>query len=336
MHPDVSVILPMRNAAGTLGPCLESIGRQSCSEFEVIAVDDGSTDDSVRIGESFAGQDARFRLLAAGGVGLAAALNVGIRASRAPLVARMDADDIMHPQRLQIQRECMLADPGIDLVSCRVEIFPRDQLRNGYLEYERWQNSCVTEEEIAQNIYVESPFAHPSVMIRRSVYERFGGYRDGMFPEDYDLWLRMAAAGCRMAKVPEVLLRWRESPHRLSRTDARYSRESFDALRASYLALDPRIRKAGEIVIWGAGRCTRRRAKRLLDLGVRHSGWIDIDPRKIGKSIGGVPVHDSRWLEREPRPFVLVYVTNHGAREEIAVALRKMGYVPGMNYLCVG
>ena len=80
---------------------------------------------------------------------------------------------------------------------------------------------------IAREIWIESPLAHPSVVMRRTCLERLGGYQDHGWPEDYDLWLRMHLAGERLAKVPEVLLDWREHPARLTRIDSRYAVENF-------------------------------------------------------------------------------------------------------------
>ncbi|HET6268434.1 MAG TPA: glycosyltransferase family A protein, partial [Acidobacteriota bacterium] len=238
--PQVSVVLPFRNAASTLGECLDSIGSQSFQRFELIAVDDGSEDDSGRLIQAYAAKDARIRLIQRGRLGLVGALNLGVALAHSPLVARMDADDVMHPDRLGAQRQFMMRRPGLALAGCQVEMFPQSSIMAGNREYIRWQNGCLTSRQIADNLYVESPFAHPSVMIRREVFERVGGYKHGDFPEDYELWLRMAESDCKMAKQPRTLLRWRERPQRLSRTDPRYSREAFDRLRALYLARDPR------------------------------------------------------------------------------------------------
>lgn len=200
----------------------------------------------------------------------------------------------------------------------------------------RWQNACVTPAAISAGIYVESPFTHPSVVFARALVPFIGGYREGDFPEDYELWLRMHAAALRMAKVPRTLLLWRESPARASRTDPRYSRLAFDRLRAQWLARDSRL-EGRDVAIWGAGLRTRKRTRLLVDAGVRPVAWIDIDPRKIGRDLWGLPIHPPDWLARRtPRPLVLVYVTNHGARDEIGARLEAWGYRTGVDWLGVG
>jgi len=335
--PAISILLPFRDEAAFLPECLASIRAQTESDWELVAVDDGSADESAAIVERWADDDPRVRLLRPGRVGLVAALNLAIAEARAPLAARMDADDVMLPDRLRAQREWMDAHPGAALCGTQVELFPPEEVRGGYLEYVRWQNECVEPGQIAANLYVESPFAHPSVMARTEVLRAAGGYADGPFPEDYELWLRLHAGGHRMGKVPRVLLRWRERGARTSRTDARYARDAFDRLRADYLARDPRLHAGREVVVWGAGRRSRLRARLAMERGVAPSAWIDIDPDKIGHRVWGLPVHAPEWLaERDPRPFVLVYVNNHGARGLISARLGEMGYAVGEDWLGVG
>jgi len=329
--------MPFRDAGATLGEALQSILDQEESRWELVAVDDHSRDHSARMIRDLAARDSRVRLCSNPGVGLVAALNHGLCRCRAPLVARMDADDRMHPQRLCAHLEHFHAVPGLTLSATQVRLFPDSAIGAGYREYVRWQNGCLSRQQIARELYVESPFAHPSVAFRREAVLGLGGYRNGLFPEDYELWLRLFHAGHRMEKLPQVLLEWRESPNRLSRTDPRCSRESFDRLRARYLAGDPRFLEHGDnFAIWGAGRKTRRRSDHLLKHGFHPRAWVDIDPRKIGNRIGETPVVGAEWLKENGNPFVLVYVANHGAREEIMEALQKMGYRPGQDCLAVG
>jgi glycosyltransferase involved in cell wall biosynthesis len=282
-------------------------------------------------------RDYRFRLLENPGKGLVDTLNYGASAAQTDWIVRMDADDIMHPDRLQQLWDFVSRSPQVDLVASRAQAFADAPLRPGFLEYMRWQNNVLTPEEIGNQIYVESPFAHPSVMIRKSILEQAGGYRQGDFPEDYELWLRLHHRGTSMIKLPESLLQWRDSPHRLSRSHPAYRREAFDRLRAEYLATDPRLNANRPLVYWGAGRNTRKRCRLLIEKGFPPVAWIDVDPKKIGKRIEQAEVVDPAWLERQTeKPFVLAYVTNHGAREEIAEALERMGYRVGSDYLAVG
>ncbi|HUF17558.1 MAG TPA: glycosyltransferase [Thermoanaerobaculia bacterium] len=337
MNPRVSIVLPFRNEERFLEDSLKTILEQSIGEWELHAIDDHSTDRSASILRDAAAADRRIKLASNPGRGLVAALQHGFARARAPLVARMDADDLMTPDRLEVQTRALAEYPETALVASRVRIFPRNLLGTGYREYERWQNAIITPEQIGFEIFHESPFTHPTVMFRREMFNAIGGYRDGAFPEDYELWLRIYAQGLEMRKCEEVLLHWRERPDRTSRIDPRYSREAFDLLRARHLARDPRITGSRPLVIWGAGRRTRQRARHFLELSPPIESWIDVDPRKIGREAGGIPVHAPEWLaSRKPRPFVLVYVRNYGARELIAPRLASMGYEPIQDWIPVG
>jgi glycosyltransferase involved in cell wall biosynthesis len=335
-NPDISILLPIYNAAATIEECLDSILSQTLENFELLAVNDGSSDDSEARIKAKMGNDPRLRLITLEHGGLVTALNRGLEAASSELIARMDADDIMHPTRLEQQCSFLNNHPQCSLVSCQVRLFPEDLVKGGYREYIRWQNSCISVQDIVDEIYWESPLAHPSVTFRRSAVLALSGYRDGMFPEDYELWLRMNLAGLKMEKLPKILLDWREGDGRLSRCDPRYGRVAFDRVRAKYLAQDRRLHRNRPLVIWGAGRSTRLRAKHLLDMGFALTAWIDVDTNKIGNQIWGATVHPPEWLEQKEKPFVLSYVTVRGVREKNSQIFADMDYQRGRDYLMVG
>jgi len=332
--PLVSVLLPFHNAVDTLADCIESIRAQTLADYEIIAVNDFSTDDSLHLLQAY--NDDRLKIIDNTHRGLVPALNTGLACCAAPLVARMDADDIMYPERLLKQYEYMRAHHDVVLLAAQARKFPEASIRNGYREYMRWQNSVLSHDDIHKQIYIESPFAHPSVMFRRDSVIAAGAYRHGEFPEDYELWLRLLHTGHRMEKLSEILLDWRESENRLSRVSDNYSRNAFDMIRADYLSRDERIHDR-PIAFWGAGRKTRQRARHLLEKGYEPAAWIDIDPNKIGNRINGIEVVEPAWLQQAgDKPFVLNYVTNHGARDIARTYLQRIGYVLGKDFLEVG
>ncbi len=335
-QPQISINLPIYNAAATLAQTLDSIKEQTFHHYEVVAIDDGSTDQSVAIYESYARNDHRFRLFRCDHQGVVASSNYAIDESRADLIARMDADDIMMPQRLEQQYEYMQRHPEISVVGTQVELFPANCLGQGSIEYIGWQNRSITPTDIANNIYLELPIAHPSALFRKEALMMAGGYRHGAFPEDYELLLRLHSQGHQMGKIPEILLRWRESEKRLTHTDPRYSREAFNQVRIPYLARDKRLQSHRPLVIWGAGRASRKRASLLFEKGFKPAAWIDIDPKKIGLEYHQAKVVPPEWLVQNQKPYILNYVNNHGKRDEIARYLEQRGYHEGSDYLQIG
>lgn len=327
--------MPVYNAAETLPAALESVMAQTDPAWELVAIDDGSEDASWTVLQTYARRDGRIRPIRTPHRGLVAALNLGVAVSAAPLIARLDADDLCRPERLARQRGHLEARPEVGLVGCHVE-FGGDPVRSaGYARHVAWTNTLTTHEAIAGGRFVESPIVHPSVMYRRELLARLGPYRAGDFPEDYELWLRWLEAGVRMEKVPEPLLVWRDGPGRLSRTDRRYAETAFFRVKAGYLArwLARHNRHHPEIVLWGAGRITRQRAGPLAREGIVVRAFVDIDPRKVGRRIDGRPVIAPDGLPRAGTAFVVSYVSSAGAREQIARTLDAAGYRAGVDYV---
>ena len=146
--PAVSIVLPCFNAAATLGETLCSLNRQTLTNFELIAVDDGSTDGTLSILESWKDKENRLRIIKQNHSGVIAAANMGINASCSAYIARMDADDLAHPQRLELQAAYLDDNPDVAVVSSLVEVFAENGPREGYRTYVQWLNSLITDEEI--------------------------------------------------------------------------------------------------------------------------------------------------------------------------------------------
>lgn len=331
----VSVVMPVRNAAATAARAVRSVLEQTHDDLELIVVDDGSTDETVRAVHAAAAGDRRLHLLERGPGGIVAALNAGLAAARGRLVARMDADDEMRPRRLEAQVELLRERPDIGVASTLVE-FGGDRARaQGYALHVDWVNTLIEPEEIALQRFVESPVAHPSVTFRRELVERHGGYVDSDEPEDYELWLRLLDAGVRFAKVPEVLFRWNDSPARLSRTSPRCTPDAFYRCKCRYLArwLRGHVEADRGIWLWGAGRTTRRRFDGLAAAGVRLAGFVDIDPRKIGQTVGGLVVRSPDDLPARCDAFVIGGVGARGARALIRERLEGSGFAEGEDFL---
>ncbi len=333
--PTVSVLMPCYNAARTLPEALDSLSGQTFPDFEVIAVDDGSNDDTLLILQERAERDGRLHVIRRPHVGLVASLNAGLDSCKSPYVARMDADDWSHPERLSRQVAYLEAHPEVCVVSCLVEGFPDEHVRQGFRLYIDWLNSLVSDEDIRREMFVESPLPHPSVIFRRDVITQAGGYRECVWAEDYDLWLRLYLAGERFAKLPDYLLKWREHPERLTRTDSKYSLENFLRAKAFYLVRGPLLGRDA-VIVWGAGMVGRRLTKQLEGQNAPLAVFVDIDPLKIGRSRRGLPIiapeELTDWWKRFSCPILLAAVGARGARQLIRHRLEQMGLREGRDW----
>ncbi len=328
--PAISVLMPVRDAAATLEAAVRSVQAQTWTDWELVIVDDGSQDVTPTLLAHLAAQDERLIILRQPASGIAKALQHGCEGCCGDFIARMDADDVMAPQRLEFQHAFLQAEPSMGLVSCLVRFGGAGE---GYAAHVDWINALRTPESMALRRFVEAPVAHPSVMFRRRLLQEHGGYREGDFPEDYELWLRWLEAGVRFGKVEQELLTWNDPPQRLSRTDPRYSVESFYAMKLGYLrrwlvaqAVDR------EIWLWGAGRITRRRFDPIADL---LTGFIDVDESKRGQRRDGREVRLVDELPPRDQSLILGGVANRGAREAIARHLIELGRVEGEDFLLV-
>jgi len=324
------VLLPYRDSAATLSEALDGLLADPDPTREIIAINDGSRDEGPSYVAARSRGDARLRCVETPGLGIVGALVHGLAHARGDLIARMDADDRCDPSRIALQRQHLDAHPTLALVATRVVCFPEAAVMDGLQRYVTWQNGLVSPDDHAREMFVESPLCHPSVMLRRAALDAVGPWRSVPGPEDYDLWLRMNAAGLRMAKLPAVLLGWRQRPGRLTFSDPRCAPERILAAKAPFLAARV-LETALPLVLWGAGQTGKRIARALEAHGVKAVGFVDIDPRKVGGVARGVPIGTPATLV-PGRCVVVVAVGARGARETVRETLRTKGFVEGRDW----
>ena len=331
--PEISILMPVRNEERYLQAALDSLYRQTFADWELVAVDDGSRDRTTSILAQAARQDRRVRVIRREGGGLVPALNAGLNECRAHLLARLDGDDICHPRRLELQAAYLNAHPEAGLVACTFRHFPRTGLKQGMRDYETWQNGLTDHSLAIRDLLVESPFVHPSVMMRRTILEELGGYQDNSWPEDYDLWLRMAASGVQFARLPQTLLFWRDHPERATRTMSEYASHAFRTCKCHYL-LRGFLQDSRDIVIAGAGQEARAWQRLLLSAGVTVSTWLDVDPKKLGRTLHDAPILSPEELQLGGRKMI-VAIGVRGAREQFRKVAATRGWQEGMDFVCV-
>jgi GT2 family glycosyltransferase len=230
--PRVSVLMPVRDGARWLDEAVASIRRQTFDDFEFVAIDDGSVDGSADILESHARSDCRIRMIRQARLGLVAALNRGLTEAHGRLIARIDADDRAHPQRLERQTRYLDAHPEIGLVGCWADKIDEHGLSCRPLKPE------TEPDRLAAVLLRRNPFVHSSVLMRRDIVEKVGGYRAAFeAAEDYDLWLRIAEV-TKVANLPELLVQYRW--HSRNATCRAQIRQLFSARLAQMAARERR------------------------------------------------------------------------------------------------
>lgn len=327
-----AILMPARNAAGTIAAALRSVQRQTLRDFECIVVDDGSIDGTASIAGAYAREDARIRVVRTGAAGLVPALDRGLRECGAPIVVRMDADDLMRRDRLVRVVGALEVTPRLIAVGSHVRLTPRAGLTPRRRDYERWLNGMRDAGDVRRERFIECPVAHPTLAVRTDVLRRVG-YREVDWPEDYDLVLRLLAAGREIGVVPRRLLAWRDGPRRLTRTHGSYGQERIVACKAHHLAAGF-LATTDRYVLWGYGG-TGRALRRALALHGRHpSHVVELHAGRLGNRIHGAPVVPPEALDDLPRGGLVASVAGAAARGEIRAFLAARGWIETRDFVC--
>jgi len=323
----ISWLIPVRDGQRWLGGAVRSALAECAAGDEIIVVDDGSVDSP----EQVLPRDSRIELIRQPPEGIAAALERGRAACRGEWIARLDADDEALPGRISAQTRALAADPRLAVVGGRAELVRDDgAVPEGMARYVAWVNGLG---DLHRELLVESPVFHPAVLMRAEAIAQVGGYRSGDLPEDYDLWLRLVAAGWRLGAVDQEVVRLRDREDRLTRTDPRYRKAAFEQLKREFLAAGT-LASPKRVAVWGAGRTGRRWIKWLLAQGHTVPGIIDIGTARVRS---GIPVSAPEALAKLDLDHLLVAVGVRGAREQIRASLESLrpDLVEGIDWWAV-
>jgi len=333
LSPILSVLMPVYQAVDTVLVAVESVLGGALGDVELIAVDDGSTDGSAAILAELARRDSRLRVITGPHQGITGALTTALEAARAPLVARMDADDVSHPERLTRQVAALDRHPDWAGMGCRFKWLSDSNPTAGMERYADWQNSLVTPGEIRRGMFIENPVTHATLLLRREALDAVGGYTATDWSEDYDLVLRLLITGHQLGKVPEPLYQWRESRGRLTRTAAHCSVESFHRTRLHYL-LAQVLADRPRVALWGVGELGALWKQSLQTAG-KTVDFHPLNPRALKISSGGRQLIPP---ERLPAPghLTLIACGTRSNRDLLREAAAMAGLEEGKTYWCVG
>jgi glycosyltransferase involved in cell wall biosynthesis len=324
------VLLPFRNAAATLDAAIASLAQQTYPSWDLFLIDNDNDDASRTIAEQWVLKDPRIRLIHEPVRGISYALNTGLAQAKGCYIARMDADDISHPERLDKQLAYLETHPEIGVLGCRTRFETSVTASEGMRAFVDWQNRIITPHEHYVKRFVEAPLAHPTVMFRRELVEQHGGYNTGPLPEDHELWLRWMDAGVRFAKLPEELLTWKDHAARLSRSHPNYSVDAFFSTKVKWLAKWlQRTLNGRPVIVAGTSALCRERAALLEAEGIAVHAFTDVKRSGVpGRSF--IP-----HLELPPagEAFVVSFISQRGTGDRIAEFLAGRGLEEGVDFI---
>lgn len=329
-EPRVSILLPFHNAAATIDGAVASMVAQTFADWELLLIDNASSDDGPALAHRWAQRDPRIQLLHEPRIGISRALNTGLAHSKGKYIARMDADDRCHPGRLAKQVAYLDAHPEIGVLGTRTSFASTVPEHRGMLAFVQWQNALLSPHEHYVKRFVDAPLAHPTVMFRRELVEQHGSYDTGLLPEDHELWLRWMDAGVRFAKLPEELLTWNDHAGRLSRTHTNYSVEAFFHTKVKWLARWlQRTLNGRPVIIAGTSTLCRDRAAKLEAEDIAIHTYTDVKPREV-PGYAFVP-HDR--LPPAGEAFIVSFISQRGTGDRIAEYLVGRGLVEGEDFI---
>lgn len=328
--PLVSILIPFKNTAVFLPECLESIKNQNYQNWEVLAVDDHSTDESGSILDAYAQEDTRIKTFRNRGSGIIEALRLAYKRSTGEFITRMDSDDIMKPNKLRVLVDSLLKYRKGHVAVGKVKYFSKMGISNGYERYEAWLNKLTQTASNYSEIYKECVIPSPCWMVHREDLDFCGAFVPDRYPEDYDLTFRFYEKGLQCIPCSKILHLWRDYDTRTSRTSVHYAQNYFLDIKLHYfLKLD--FDSDRPLAIWGAGNKGKAIAKGLLDKNVDFY-WLCDNPKKIGKEIYGKEMLHYKVLGQLENPQSIITVANEEAQTMIGLFFLDLGQAHMEDY----
>lgn len=304
----VSILIPFKNTERFLAECFVSICEQTYANWEVIAVDDHSTDTSKNLALGFSKQRLEITVIPNDGNGIIDALRTAYSKCKGQLITRMDCDDVMAPNKLQVMVDGLLANGKGHVAIGKVEYFSKQGIGAGYARYEKWLNALTATGSNYSEIYKECAIPSPCWMVFKEDLDACGAFNYDRYPEDYDLAFRFYEKGLKCIPCRHVLHRWRDYDNRTSRTSEHYAQNYFLDIKLHYfLKLERNANRP--LVLWGAGNKGKKIAKSLRQHNIIFH-WVCDNPKKIGKEIYGQQLFHFRKVQEVHNPQSIVTVAN--------------------------
>lgn len=327
----VSILTPFKNTEAFIGECIQSIISQTYTNWELIIIDDHSTDNSYNIVNAFAENEPRIKLLKNTGNGIIDALKLAFKTSTGKFITRMDSDDIMANNKLEVLVNQLKTHGKQHVATGLVQYFSDAGISDGYQQYETWINNLTKTGSNYNEIYKECVIASPCWMLHREDLITCGAFNPNIYPEDYDLTFRFYKHKYKCIPNNQLLHYWRDYSYRTSRTHAHYALNHFIDLKLMhFLEIDYNSDK--NLVIWGAGHKGKLIAKTLVEKNIPFT-WICDNPNKIGKAIYGVTLQPFMNLASVKNSQSIVTVANKIAQKEIHKYMATIKKQPVIDYI---
>ncbi len=318
----------MRNAASFLIETIQSIQTQSFQDWELIIVNDHSTDKGPSLAKQEANKDYRILYFENGENGIIPALTLALEKASGTYISRMDADDIMPPRRLSTMIEAISQAPSKTIVTGLVKYFSEKEISDGYKKYEKWINEINLNGLQWQNIYRECVIASPNWITRKNELKSLGGFNNLNYPEDYDLVFKWYKNDYQIITIPEVTLLWREHGARTSRNSDHYVQQAFFNMKVREFILNELTDRP--LVLWGALDKGQLAASILNHLEINYI-WMDM--HKNDSFIGKQKIGYFKDIENIKSPQILISVYPEDKdRQRIKSYLGDQDLIEGKNF----
>lgn len=307
-YPLVSILIPFKNTEAFLPDCLDSIIKQTYNNWELLIVDDFSSDNSYSLVRSYVLKDNRIKILRNEAPGIISALQLAFKNSKGNFITRMDSDDIMPLDKIEVLVDNLIKHGKQHVATGLVYYFSAEGISDGYKNYENWLNTLTIAGSNYSEIYKECVIPSPCWMVYREDLLTCGAFDSLRYPEDYDLTFRFCEHGFKVIPCDKTLHYWRDYSTRASRTDSNYAENNFLELKTHYflkLHYNPKKR----VVIWGAGKKGKTLAKLLITNNIPFD-WVCDNPKKIGKHIYDKLLKSFTYLETTNNTQSIITVAN--------------------------
>lgn len=323
-NPLVSIIMAARNTEPYLHACLDSVMAQTYSNWELIAINDHSEDRTPQIFEEYAAKDDRVRVFHSDRPKLIPTLKYGYRFAKGDLINRMDSDDKMPLDKLEVLvNEWKRYGKGHIIAGGTQHFVDEGEVGGGFRRYEEWLNDVARNSRHYEEIYTECVIPSHSWILHKDDLDSVDAFNPEVYPEDYDLCFRFYRKGLTIIGIDKVLHYWRDRSNRISRTWEEYEDNRYFDMKLRYFFEIDRDEER-PLVLWGAGRNGKDMA-RLLQERNEPFHWVCDNDRKVGLDVYGVRMEHFNTVPSLENPQIMIVVASPDGKQEIRKSLDAWG-----------